>query len=135
MVLLDTMVLSELRKRHRDPAVVAWLEQQPANTLHLSVISVGEIERGIRLKRRHDAAFAQRLEQWLDELLRLYGDRILPINTMIARRLGQLSAELGHPGADLMLAATALEHGLQVATRNERHFLPTGVAVVNPFSA
>jgi len=135
MVLLDTMVLSELRKRDRDPAVVAWLEQQPASTLYLSVISVGEIERGIRLKRRSDPVFARRLEQWLNELVRLYGDRILPINATIARRWGQLSAELGHPGAELMLAATALEHGLQMVTRNERHFLPTGVAVVNPFSA
>ena len=135
MVLRDTKVLSELRKGNRNPAVVACLEQQPANTLHLSVISVGEIERGIRLKRRHYAVFAQRLEQLLDELLRLYGDRILPINTTIARRRGQLSAELGHHGADLIPGATALEHGLQIATRHEQHFLPTGLAVVNPFSA
>ena len=59
--------------------------------------------------------------------------RILPINTAIAQGWGQLSREIGHPGADLMLAATALEHGMHVVTRNERHFLPTGVGVVNPF--
>ena len=133
MLLLDTMVLSELRKRDRDPAVVAWLGQQPADALYLSVISVGEIQRGIRLKHPSDPAFAARLQRWLDDLLRLYEPRILPINTAIARRWGQLSAEIGHPGADLMLAATALEHGMHVVTRNERHFLPTGVGVVNPF--
>ncbi|QPN68605.1 hypothetical protein H8F26_13860 [Synechococcus sp. CBW1006] len=59
---------------------------------------------------------------------------MLPINTAIARRWGQLSAHFGHPGADLMLAATVFEHGMQVVTRNERHFLPKGVGVVNPFS-
>ena len=86
MLLLDTMVLSELRKRNRNPAVVAW-----------------------------------------------FRPRILQINTAIAQGWGQLSREIGHPGADLMLAATALEHGMHVVTRNERHFLPTGVGVVNPF--
>ncbi len=133
MLLLDTMVLSELRKRDRDPAVVAWLGQQPPDALHLSVISVGEIQRGIQLKRRSDAVFAARLQRWLDNLQSLYGERILPINTAIARRWGQLAADIGHPGADLMLAATALEHNMQVVTRNERHFLPTGVGLVNPF--
>ncbi|WP_368656054.1 PIN domain-containing protein [Synechococcus sp. HK05] len=98
------------------------------------MISVKESERGSRVKRRRNPAFAQRLEQGPDELLRLYADRILPINTTIARHWGQLSAELGRPGADLMLGSTAVKYGMQVATRKDRHVLPTGVALVNPVS-
>ncbi len=134
MFLLDTVVISELRRRDRDPGVVAWLTAQPSDALYLSVISVGEIERGIALKRPADAYFARRLQGWLEGLLVLYGQRILPVDAAVARRWGQLSAGIGHHGADLMIAATALEHGLKVVTRNVRHFDPTGVAVVNPFS-
>jgi predicted nucleic acid-binding protein len=68
----------------------------------------------------------------LDRVLGWYGDRILPVDVALARRWGQLSATLGHDGADLLIAATALEHGLTVVTRNMRHFEPTGVAVLNP---
>jgi len=134
MFLLDTVVLSELRKRDRDPGVVDWLAAQRPSDLFLSVVSLGEIERGIVRQRAHDADFAERLAAWLDRLLRLYSDRILPLETGAARRWGRLSAELGHAGADLLIAATALEHGLTVITRNVRHFEPTGVPVFNPFS-
>jgi len=132
--LLDTVVISELRRRGRDPGVVAWLSEQNSDDLYLSVISLGEIERGIVIKQKVDAVFARRLQGWLEGLLLLYGQRILPVDGAIARRWGQLSAEIGHDGADLMIAATALEHGLQVVTRNVRHFIPTGVQVLNPFS-
>ena len=114
MLLLDTMVLSELRKRNRDPEVVAWLGQQPADALHHSVISVGEIQRGIRFKHPDDPAFATQLQRWLDNFLRLCGPRILLINTVIAQCWGRLSAEIGHSGADLMLAATSLDHVARV---------------------
>ena len=75
---------------------------------------------------------------WAIGLFRLhiilhYADRILPVNTRIARRWGQLSAQLGNAGADLIIAATAIEHGLTVVTGNKNHFTPTGVPVVNPF--
>lgn len=132
MILLDTVVLSELRKKQPSPQVVAWLRGCAAQDLFISVVSIGEIERGIC--KAADAAFAQALERWLEHLLRLYADRILPVTSTIARRWGQLSARLGHDGADLLIAATALSHGLAVATRNVRHFVPTGVQVTDPFA-
>ena len=126
------MVLSELRKRRPHPKVVAWLRAQPADQVFISVVSLGEIERGIH--RTADRTFAESLTLWLDELMRFYADRILPITPDIARRWGRLSAELGHEGADLLIAATAASHRLTVVTRNLRHFKPTGVMLVDPFA-
>ena len=82
----------------------------------------------------HDAEpeFARTLATWLDSVVTLYGEHILTVNPAIARRWGQLSATIGHDSADLLIAATALEHGLAVVTRNVRHFQPTGVPVVDP---
>ena len=94
---------------------------------------IGAIERGIARKRTSDSDFAQRLAGWLDQLLRLYGDRLLPLDVGVARGWGLLSAEIGHHGADRLIAATALERGLTVVTRNLRHFEPTGVAIINPW--
>jgi len=133
MFLIDTMVLSELRRRERNPGVVAWISSQRHEDCFLSMVSIGEIERGIARKRATDPAFAAQLAGWLDQLLRLYGDRLLPMDVGVARRLGQLSASIGHAGADLLIAATALEHGLTVVTRNLKHFEPTGVATLNPW--
>lgn len=99
--------------------------------LYISVITVGEIERGIEQQQRHNPDFAQDLSGWLDRMLDWYGDHILPVDTATARRWGQLSAALGNESADLLIAATALEHGLTVATRNVRHFEPTGVPVLD----
>ncbi len=133
MFLLDTVVLSELRKRQRNSGLVGWVRAQRSQDLFLSVISIGEIERGIVRQRGRDPEFAGLLADWLDRVLRLYSDRILGIDRNIARRWGRLSAPLGHEGADLLIAATALEHGLTVVTRNARHFEPTGVTTLNPF--
>ena len=133
MFLIDTMVLSELRLRQRDPGVVAWISSQRQEDCYLSVVSIGEIELGISRKRSSDEVFAAQLAEWLDQLLRLYGDRLLPVDVGVARRRGQLSAAIGHEGADLLIAATALERGLTVVTRNLRHFAPTGVAIINPW--
>jgi predicted nucleic acid-binding protein len=135
MILLDTVVLSELRKRQRSPEVVRWIAGFQDNDLFLSVVSIGEIERGIEKKRKNDPDFAASLTRWIEDLLRLYGDRVLPVTTAIARCWGMLSARIGNDSADLLIAATALTHGLEVATRNTRHFTPTGVNVINPFAA
>lgn len=132
MFLLDTDVLSAHGRPDRTPAIANWLSSRRTVDLHLSVISIGEIERGIARQRARDAAFASALAGWLDRVLRLYGDRILGIDAPTARRWGQLSASIGHQGADLLIAATALEHGLTVVTRNVRHYEPTGVAVLDP---
>jgi predicted nucleic acid-binding protein len=90
--------------------------------------------RGIAFQRAKDPNFAAMLATWLDQLLTVYGDRVLP-DLASARRWGQLSAALGHHGADIQIAATALEHGLTVVTRNISGFEPTGVFTLDPFSS
>lgn len=133
-LLLDTDVLSALRRRDRNPSVARWLESQRTADLHLSVVTIGEIERGICRARDRDTAFAGELAAWLDRVLAWYGDRVLAVDAGTARRWGQLSEQLGHANADLLIAAAALEHGLAVVTRNTRHFEPTGANVLNPFA-
>lgn len=135
MFLIDTVTLSELRKRQRDPVVVAWFERQRTADLFLSVVSIGEIERGIARQRVTDPGFADALAAWLDRVLDLYGERVLPFDLRAARRWGVLSAALGNDSADLMIAATALEHGLTVVTRNVSDFEPAGVVVLDPFKS
>ena len=131
MYLIDTDVLSALRRRRRNPGVVRWIESQRMADLYISVVTVGEIERSIVQQQRHNPDFGRDLSGWLDRILDWYGDRILPVDVATARRWGQLSAALGNGNTDLLIAATALEHGLTVSTRNVRHFEPTGVAVVD----
>ncbi len=133
MFLLDTDVLSALRSRERHPGAVRWVETQRTADLYISVVTVGEIERGITRQQPRDPSFAGELALWLDRVLAWYSDRILIVDADTARRWGRLSATLGHDGADLLIAATALEHGLTVVTRNARHFEPTGVPTLNPF--
>ena len=131
--LLDTVLLSELRKAKPSRKVVHWVQAQKPETLFISVVSIGEIERGIEMARKSDEPFAAELELWLEALLRLYDDQVLPVSADAARLRGRLSARLGHDGVDLLIAATALTHSLTVVTRNVKHFVPAGVAVINPF--
>jgi predicted nucleic acid-binding protein len=114
--------------------VSAWFQRQRTTDLFVSVVTIGEIERGIRRLRTNNPSFADSLAAWLDGVLAIYGERILPFGIQAARRWGALSAALGNDSADLMIAATALERGLTVVTRNTSDFEPTGVAVLNPFS-
>ena len=107
MFLIDTVTLSELRKRERNPMVVAWFERQRTADLFISVISIGEIERGIVRQRTIDRDFADALALWLDRVLTLYGERVVPFDLGTARRWGALSASLGNESADL--AAKRLE--------------------------
>jgi len=132
MFLIDTDVLSALRRRERYPQIARWMSRQREGDLYLSVVSIGEIERGIIRQERSNPKFARTLGLWLDSVIKLYGEKILGVNLAVARRWGQLSARIGHDSADLLVAATALEHGLSVVTRNVRHFRPTGVRVINP---
>ena len=135
MFLIDTDVLSALRRRERHPEAVRWLEAQRTADLYLSAVTIGEIERGIVQQQRRDPSFARELSIWLDRVLAWYGDRVLDVDVPTARRWGRLSGDLGHQRADLIIAATALEHGLTVVTRNIKHFEPTGVPLFNPFDA
>jgi len=131
--LLDTDILSAIRKKQRDNNLEAWFVNNRTAEIFLSVVTIGEIERGITRQKPVDPEFAQSLNQWLEAIISRYGQRILPLTTNIARRWGQLSGELGHNGADLMIAATALENNLTVVTRNTRHFEPAKVNLINPF--
>ena len=132
MFLIDTDVLSALRRRERHANVAQWVSRQRTTDLFLSAVSVAEIERGIVSQERRDPAFARVLTAWLDDILVLYGDRVLAVDVPTARRWGRLCGVIGHQSADLLIAATALEHGLSIVTRNVRHFEPTGVPVIDP---
>ena len=131
--LLDTVVLSELRKVKPSHKVVRWIKEQDKDNLFISVVSIGEIERGIEKARKSEPEFASELALWLEGLLTVYAEQLLPLSAKSARVWGKLSAKLGHEGADLLIAATAITHGLTVATRNVKHFETTGVTVINPF--
>jgi predicted nucleic acid-binding protein len=137
MFLLDTVVLSELRKapRQRNRNLVHWIGVVPSQDLFISVLTIGEIERGIERQRQLDPPFAESIAAWLDTILRTYEDRILAVDVAVARRWGRLSHRIGNKGLDLAIAATALEHGLTVVTRNVPDFEPTGVSVLNPFNS
>ena len=133
MYLLDTVVLSELRKKERNPGVTAWISGRPDQTLFVSVVSIGEIAKGIAQQDKQNSEFAKTLRQWLGKLLLLYKERILPVDIPIARRWGELSVQANNSGADILLAATALEHNLTLVTRNEKHFTLTELKIINPW--
>jgi toxin FitB len=131
--LLDTNVISELRKTKPHGAVVAWVQSVPSQNLHLSAVVLGEIQAGIELTREQDAAKAQEIEHWLDSLERSF--QVLPANTAVYRRWAQITHRKPlHHLQDAMIAATALVHGLTVVTRNTKDFKPFGVALLNPFA-
>jgi toxin FitB len=132
--LLDTNVVSEVRKRERcAPKVNAWAQSTESNQNFLSVLVIGELRRGAILKRRSDRAAADLLEQWIARLTHLYGDRILPITLEIAHEWGRLSAVRPIPPEDGLLAATANVHRLTFVTRNTKNVQGLGVAVLNPW--
>ena len=133
MYLLDTVVLSELRKPERNAGVTTWFNGKKDNELFLSALTIGEIRRGICQQEKKNPQFAARLSEWLDSLLFLYGDRILPISTQIALEWEVISAQTGNCSADGLIAATAKVHHLTVVTRNIKHFEITGVPCHNPW--
>jgi len=135
MYLLDTVVVSEAMKRRPDPAAAAWLAAHEPSGFFVSVITLGEIQRGISAVRRREPDFAIRLGEWLNSLRSSYAERLLPVTTQIALRWGELAAVLGNDGYDLLIAATALEHDLTIATRNLRHFDSTGARLLDPFES
>ena len=133
MYLLDTVVVSALRRPERHVSVARWLQKQPPQGLYISVMTVGEIMYGAARQRRTQPAFAELLDRWLESVATSFHDRILPFDEAAARRWGLLHAELGYTNSDLQIAAIALHRSLTVVTRNVRDFAPTGVTVLNPF--
>lgn len=132
--LLDTCVISELRKTTCNPGVASWISGIQPDEAFLSVLTLGEIRRGIELHRRKSPAAAGGLERWLLGLETHYGDRILPITAAVADAWGRLSPHQPLPVSDGLIAATALEHKLTVVTRNVSDFKRSGVNTLNPFS-
>mgnify|MGYP003672681839 FL=1 len=133
MYLIDTNVLSALRRPERAPQIAVWLRTKPEERLFISVVTLGEIERGIALQENRNPDFATDLRRWIDRTSLLFADRLLPFEADAARIWGRLSARIGHNGADLQIAATALAHGAIVVTGNVSDFEPTGVEIENPF--
>ena len=131
--ILDTNVISAVRRPDRAPQVAAWLAGKAESALFLSVVTLGEIERGIRRQEARNPGFATDLRGWLDRTQTLFADRILPFDAADARIWGQLSADLGHAGADLMIAAQALARDATVVTGNTADFAPTGARMTDPF--
>ncbi len=134
--LLDTNVLSELRKGRRcDPAVAAWYSGLAEDDIYLSVLVVGEIRQGIERIRRRDAASARAIDRWLATVVSAHGDRILPVDREIAEEWGRIAAPRPLAAIDGLLAATAKVRGLTLATRNVRDVARTGVACLDPFES
>jgi len=131
--ILDTNVISAVRRAEMNPGVAAWLAAQTEADLFLSVVTLGEIERGIHLQRGRNPEFADDLKIWLDRTVMLFADRILPFTAADARVWGALSARIGHSGANLMIAAQGIARDARIVTRNTSDFEPTGVGTFNPF--
>lgn len=132
--LLDTNVVSELRKPRPARAVLRWFEATDGTELFLSVLVLGEIRQGVEQKRRRDPKAAKSLDAWLDTLHRTFADRVLPITPAIADRWGRLDVPDPVPTIDGLLAATALEHSMTLVTRNTVDVERTGVVWLDPFS-
>jgi predicted nucleic acid-binding protein len=134
--LIDTNVLSELRSRKANANVVAWVRARPRQALYLSVLSLGEIRKGIEAVA--DPAFRQTLTDWLEvQLPDWFVGRLLGIDAQVADRWGRVQASAGRtlPAIDGLLAATALQHDLTLVTRNTKDFAGLSVPLVNPWEA
>ena len=134
--LLDTCVLSEFKKKQPEQKVIDWLDAQLEEALFLSVITIGEIQKGIALlpasKRQAE------LTAWLEDLIYRYEQRVLPLDTEVMRQWGRLTGTLEKQGRilpllDSLIAATALAHNLVLVTRNETDFAGTNVGILNPW--
>jgi toxin FitB len=135
--LLDTNAVSEWVKPRPDPGFVRWLDEVDEDRTYLSVITLGELRKGA--ERLADGRRRDRLDRWLTgDLPGRFGGRVLPVDAVVADEWGRLLARAGHAGSpvggfDALIAATAKVHGLQIVTRNVRHFAATGVDVISPW--
>jgi predicted nucleic acid-binding protein len=138
MYLLDTNVLSELRKAgsgRMDPKVGSWAQSVSSSTLYLSAVSIMELEIGILLLERRDRSQGAVLRAWMDEqVLATFHGRVLAVDTPIALKCATLNVPTPRSDRDAMIAATAMVHRMKVVTRNVSHFAPTGVGVVDPWN-
>jgi predicted nucleic acid-binding protein len=133
--LLDTNILSETRKRDPAPSVLDWITSTPSDQLHVSVLTLGEIMRGIaRIRARGGQVQAALLERWLHGLQKGFADRALPVTAGVATDWGRRLPQQPMPVIDSLIAATARVNGLTIVTRNVKDFEHAGVPVLNPFT-
>jgi hypothetical protein len=132
--LLDTNVLSETRKKRADAGVIAFLQAAEASSFYISVLTLGELRKGVAKKMREDEYEAKRLADWVDGLEYSFADRILGIDAATARLWGDWSSERPRPVVDTLLASTAVLRGLTLVTRNIRDVRGLPVKLLNPWS-
>lgn len=133
--LIDTNVISELRKGKRaDPSVVTWFTDLADDEVFLSILTLGEIRRGIESVRRRDPKAAAALDSWLGRISDIHRERVLPIDRAIAEEWGRMNVPDPLPVVDGLLAATARVNGLTLATRNAADVARAGVEYLNPFA-
>jgi toxin FitB len=134
LYLLDTNVVSEFRWRRPHPSVAAWVESLPNEHIHVSVVTLGELQAGVEVMRERDAEKAAEIEAWVDEVLDLYN--VLAVDAHVCRFWAKMMHRR-HPDLipDALIAATAVVHDLAGATRNVRDFEGLGVPVLNPFES
>ena len=133
--LLDTNVISELVRPKPAKVVMAWFDNIPSEALHISVLTLGEIRKGV--EDMPDGVRREKLRLWLEhELLDWFDTRILQVDSAVADRWGRLLAQVGRPvpSIDSLLAATALHHELRIVTRNQKDFDYPGLEVINPWA-
>ena len=132
--LIDTNVISELHKGERaNASVLQWFNEVTDDEIHLSVLAIGELRRGIEAVRKRDPLQAAALDRWVGRLVANHAERIVPIDGPVADRWGRLAAIRAASVVDTLMAATALEHGLVLVTRNVRDVAWTGVSYLDPF--
>ncbi|WP_460540436.1 PIN domain-containing protein [Glycomyces halotolerans] len=131
--LLDTNILSELRKPRPNRLVERWYDATPDSDMYLSVMTIGEFEKGLARLRRRDPEQAAGLARWLDRLLRPYESRILPITPEIARCWGRLNDPEPLPVIDACIAATAIVHDMVLVTHNVKDVSRTDARILDPF--
>ncbi len=132
--LLDTNVISELVRPKPAKAVLTWFDNIPSEALHISVLTLGEIRKGV--EQMPDGARREKLRLWLEhDLVGWFETRVLPVDIQVADRWGRLVAQMGRPvpSIDSLLAATALHHELRLVTRNQKDFDYPGLEVINPW--
>jgi toxin FitB len=133
--LLDTNVLSEVRRSRGDARVKRWISSVPTEDLYLSVLTLGEVRRGIGLLSRRDPAQADVYEAWLVTVLRDYADRVLPVDAEVAEEWGHMNVPDPVPVVDGLMAATAKVRNMTFVTRNTADVARTGVRLLNPFDS
>lgn len=134
MYLLDTNVISELRKGDRcNPLLQSWFGQVRSSDLFLSVLTIGEVRKGIELLSKRDFSAAASLNLWLIDICRYYDERILPISVIIAEEWGRMNAIRPLPAIDGLIGATAKVFDFALVTRNVDDLSEVGVRLINPF--